>query len=299
MRRAHRSGAGGRATLGVALLTALLGCGSDVHGQAFHAGLEVAKPTVPPAVPGSLDPAEPPLVGTCWTLPEGRTSTPLHQPDPASCSTGHGAETAAVGHSGLADDAPYPTPADLDDPRSPISRALAELCDLDVVREYLGGDSLDAPYAGFAPHLPAADQWAAGARWIRCDVFHGHRTPEPAPGVLAGALRGDDAARHRSCLAGSATDHTVVPCSEPHEAEPVGTEVADLPEGSSHPDEATRLSAAHSCTEVAEDYGGGEVPHGYVVEVWTDTPGEWSEHPHGRCVLVPAGGGRTATSVRA
>ncbi|MGY1669038.1 septum formation family protein [Geodermatophilus sp. SYSU D00710] len=294
MRRAHRCGAGG--LLAVLLLA---GCADTVHGSASYAALEVAKPTVPPADPGSLDPAQPPLVGTCWTIAEGQEGTPLDPPDRADCSGSHNAETAVVGESGLADDAPRPTQADLDDPDSPISGALADLCDLDVVREYLGGDALDDPYAWFASYLPDAEQWAAGARWIRCDVFHGYLVPETAPGVLAGALQGEDAARHRTCFVGSVADYTVVPCSEPHEAEPVGTEVADLPEGAPHPDEETRRSVVGSCATAAEDYGGGAVPAGYVVDVWTDTPAEWPEYPYGRCVLVPAGGGRTTTSVRA
>ena len=291
---------GQRAVLAGTLLASLVlaGCSSTVDGEAFYAGLEVAKPTVPPAEPGTLDPAEAPVVGTCSTIAEGQEGTPLDPPGPVECSGDHNAETAAVGDSGLADDAPHPTQAELDDPDSRISRALTELCDLDVVREYLGGDTLDDPYAYFAPYLPDAAQWAAGARWIRCDVFYGYLVPEPAPGVLADALAGPDAARHRTCFVGSAADYGVAPCSEPHEAEPVGTEVAALPEGGPYPDEPARQAAVGSCTAVAEDYGGGALPNGYVVDVWVDTAEEWPDYSYGRCVLVPAGGGRTTTTVR-
>ncbi|WP_336026490.1 septum formation family protein [Geodermatophilus sp. FMUSA9-8] len=295
MRTGHRAGRWVPVALVAAL--ALAGCSSTVDGEAFYAGLEVAKPTVPPAE-GTLDPAEAPVVGTCSTIAEGQQSAPLDPPPPVECSGDHNAETAVVGDSGLADDAPHPAQADLDDPDSRISAALADLCDLDVVREYLGGDSLDDPYAWYAAYLPTAEQWAAGARWIRCDVFYGYLVPEPAPGILAGALAGSDPARHRTCFVGSPADYGVAPCSEPHEAEPVGTEVAALPEGAPYPDEPTRRSVVGSCTNVAQDYGGGEVPNGYVVDVWVDTAEEWPDYSYGRCVLVPAGGGRTTTTVR-
>ncbi|GAB3308463.1 hypothetical protein GCM10027451_17440 [Geodermatophilus aquaeductus] len=286
-----------RALAAVSVAVVLSGCSTTVGGEAYYAGLEQAKPTVPPAPLGSTDPAAPPLTGTCWLLADGQEETPLQSPQQVECSGDHDAETAVVGDSGLAEGDPRPTEADLDDPDSPVSRALDDLCGLDVVREYLGGDDLDDPYAYVAGYLPDEEQWAAGARWARCDVYYGYDAPETAPRVLQGALgAGDDA--FRACFAGTVTDYAVVPCSQPHEAEPVGTEVAPLPEDPPYPDEPARRSLVDSCTAPAQDYGGGEVPNGYVVDVWVDTPGEWADAAFARCALVPAGGGRTTTSVR-
>ncbi|PWW24284.1 putative regulator of septum formation [Geodermatophilus normandii] len=293
----HRCPGRAAGVLAAAVAVVLSGCSTTVGGEAYFAGLEQAKPTVPPAPPGSTDPAAPPLTGTCWQLAEGQEETPLQPPEQVECSGDHDAETAVVGDSGLGEEDPRPTEADLDDANSPVSRALADLCGLDVVREYLSGDELDDPYAYVAGYLPDEEQWAAGARWARCDVYYGYDAPETVPGVLQGALAGGDDA-FRACFAGVVTDYTVVPCSQPHEAEPVGTEVAPLPEDPPYPDEAARRSLVGSCTGPAQEYGGGEVPHGYAVDVWLDTPDEWTEAAFARCVLVPAGGGRTTASVR-
>jgi hypothetical protein len=295
-RRHPRARTAAGALLGV-LTVVLSGCSTSVGGETYYAGLQQAKPTVPPAPPGSTDPAAAPLTGTCWLLADGQEETPLEPPQQVECSGVHDAETAVVGESGLDGDAPRPTEADLDDPDSPVSRALADLCGFDVVREYLGGDELDDPYAYVAAYLPDEEQWAAGARWARCDVFYGYDAPGTAPRVLQGALAsGNDA--FRACFAGSPADYSVVPCSEPHEAEPVGTEVAPLPDDPPHPDEPARQALIGSCTAPAREYGGGEVPNGYVVDVWVDTPAEWAQSAFARCALVPAGGGRTTTSVR-
>ena len=89
-----------------------------------------------------------------------------------------------------------------------------------------------------------------------------------------------------------------MPCSEEHDAEPVGTRVADLPEDAPYPDEGTRASLVGSCADDVQQYVGGPMPIGYSPDVWIDTEQEWSASPFARCVLVPAGGGRTSTSVR-
>ncbi|HEX2072874.1 MAG TPA: septum formation family protein, partial [Geodermatophilus sp.] len=287
-----------RRGLAGALLALLCGCSGTVAGEAAYGGEDAAKPTVPPAGLGGVDPAGPPVVGTCYTIGEGQAQTPLNPPPPVDCTGEHNAETAVADDSGLGAGAAYPTEAEVGDTGTPIGAAVEQVCSLTVVTDYLGGDELDDPYAYFAPYLPNEEQWAAGARWLRCDVFYGYAEPEPAPGVMAGALTGAEAAAYRVCFVGTPTDYGVVPCSKEHDAEPVGVEIADLPENAPYPDEATRQGLVGSCAEPVEAYVGGPMPLGYVADVWIDSAQEWEAYPYARCVLVPAGGGRTTTSVR-
>ncbi|SEO85320.1 septum formation family protein [Trujillonella endophytica] len=293
--RSHR-----RARWAVAALMAaalLAGCSSTVAGDALPADPGPAKPTVPAAGPGGADPAALPIVGTCYDLDAGQESTPLDPPGSVSCGDPHDAETAVVGDTGLGPDDERPVEDDLYDD-TPLGRAFGELCSLDDVVAYLGGEDPEDPYAYYASFLPSEDQWEAGARWMRCDVFYGYTDPETAPGVMAGGLAGPDSAAYRVCFSGSATSYGVVPCSEPHEAEPTGFALADVPEGAPYPDEPTRQALAASCADEVQEYVGGPAPFGYAAAVWVDEAEDWPDGGDARCVLVPAGGGSTTGSVR-
>lgn len=284
--------------LGCAVLAALAGCTSTVPGEAFRAEIPAAKPTVPPAGPEGADPAAPPVVGTCFTLTLDQALDPLASPPPVNCADEHNAETADVADTGLGPDEPYPTPSDLAQENGDVAVAVEDVCSFEDITEYLGGDELDDPYAFYAAFLPSEEQWAAGARWVRCDVHYGYLEPETAPGVMAGALEGDEAAAYRACFAGNPADYDVVPCSQPHDAEPVGGYV-DLPVGTPYPaDPAARQAIAGECLDDIQAYVDGPMPIGYAADVYVGPSDGWSEAPYARCVVVPAGGGRSSTSVR-
>ena len=280
----------------LALATLLAGCTSTVPGDALPADYGAAKPTVPAAGPGGADPAAPPVVGTCYDLSSGQEYQPLDPPAPVSCGDEHDSETAAVGDTGLGPDDERPSEDELYEDDE-LSAAIGELCGLDDVVAYLGGEGPEDPYAYYAVFLPDEDQWEAGARWLRCDVHYGYSDPETAPGVMAGALDGPDAAAYRVCLAGNARDHFIVPCSEPHGAEPAGYALADLDYDAPYPDEPTRLGLVGSCAEAVREYLGGPPPLGYVADVWVDTAEDWGSGGEPRCVVVPAGGGAVTGSV--
>jgi hypothetical protein len=284
------------ALLLVAGLTLVAGCTGTVAGDAAPAAYEAAKPTVPVAGPGGADPAAPPVVGTCYDLADGQEYEPLDPPSPVSCGEDHNAETATVGDTGLGPADERPSEDDLYDDDD-LSAAVWGLCGIDVVLAYLGGEEPEDLYAYYAVFLPDADQWDAGARWLRCDVHYGYSDPETAPGVMAGALDGPDAAAYRVCLAGTARDHVMAPCSEPHGAEPAGYSLADLDVDAPYPDEPTRLGLVPSCAEAVQDYLGGPPPFGYVTDVWVDTAEDWGSSGEPRCVLVPAGGGSVTGTV--
>ncbi|MGY1772584.1 septum formation family protein [Blastococcus sp. SYSU D00813] len=278
-------------------LVLLAGCSSTVDGDARPADLGAAKPTVPVAGPGDADPAAPPVVGTCYLLEDGQEDRPLDPPAPVSCGSEHSAETAVVGDTGLGEGDERPVEDDLTDDGD-LADEVDELCDLDDVVAYLGGEDPEDPYAFYAVFLPDEEQWEAGARWMRCDVFYGYTSPETAPGVMARALTGPDRAAYRVCFAGTPTSYDVVPCSEPHQAEPTGFRLADVPEGAPYPDEPTRLGLVGSCAGAVQEYLGGPLPLGYAADVWVGTAEGWNAGPEPRCVVVPAGGGQSTGSVR-
>jgi hypothetical protein len=276
----------------------LAGCTSTVAGQALFGGDDPAKPTVPPAGLGGPDPAADPVVGGCYVITSGQNGEALDPPDPVDCSTTHNAETAAVDDSGLGEDDAYPTQDDVDDDSSTVYAALDDICSFDLLSDYLGGDDLDDPYAFFSAYLPNQEQWDAGARWVRCDVFYGYTSPENAPGVMADALQGAQAAAYRACFSGNPADWDVVPCSQPHEAEPIGS-YADVADGAPYPaDPAARQALAAQCASGAADYVGAAPPPEYVLDVYVGSPSDWSSDPFAQCVLTPAAGGQTTTSVR-
>ncbi|WP_409332478.1 septum formation family protein [Trujillonella humicola] len=278
-------------------LVALAACTGTVQGDARPADYGAAKPTVPVAGPGSTDPAAPPLVGSCYLLEDGQEDRPLDPPAAVPCGGEHNAETAAVGETGLGPDDERPAEDDLTDDGDLATR-IDEFCDLGDVVAYLGGEEPEDPYAYYAVFLPDEEQWAAGARWMRCDVFYGYTRPETAPGILARALTGPDPAAYRVCFTGTPTDYGVVPCSEPHQAEPTGFRLADVPEGAPYPDEPTRQGLVASCAGAVQEYLGGPLPLGYAADVWVDTAEDWESGDEARCVIVPAGGGQSTGSVR-
>lgn len=265
------------------------GCATTVVGQASPDPRAPASP--------SADPAEP-EIGTCRIIDDDQLDDPRAGSGPVDCSEEHNAETAAVDDSGLGPDDPYPTAAELDDSDSDISDALGDVCSFDVLTEYLGGDELDEPYAFFSAYLPTRSEWEAGARWVRCDVFYGYSLPETAPGLLAGGLDGPDAAAYRACYYGTPVSWDVGACSEPHDAEPINA-YADVPDGTPYPaDQPARQALAAECADEAEDYVGGPVPADTVLDAYVGSESGWAGGPFAECVLVPAAGGRTSTSVR-
>ncbi|NYJ08175.1 septum formation family protein [Petropleomorpha daqingensis] len=272
----------------VALAAGVLvaGCATTVVGEAS------------PASRSGGDAVAEPEIGTCRLITEDQTDDPRNPPEAVDCAQEHNAETAEVDDTGLGEDDAYPTEADLEVEDGIVAGALEDVCTFDLLTQYLGGDDLDEPYAFFAPYLPTEAEWAAGARWVRCDVFYGYFRPETTPGPLAGALAGADAAAYRSCYFGTPITWDVGPCSKPHDAEPIGAS-ADVPDGTPYPaDQAARQALATQCADDAGAYLGRSVSSDYLVDVYVGSAADWQSGPIAECVLVPAAGGRTSTSAR-
>lgn len=276
-----------RVVLAVSAVLLLAGCTSVVEGVASPAS--VAAPT-----PGDDPLFEAPSVGTCHDIEVAYL--PLEVPPVVDCGDGHTGETASVVDTGLPLDAEYPTEDGLDD--GYLGDAWDEVCSYRVVDDYLQARPIDQVYASSARVLPSEEQWAAGARWVACDVTYGYGSPEPVPGRLAGALASGETAPYRACLDGDPAENDVVPCSEPHWAEQISG-LPDVPEGTPFPaDQAARAAIATQCLPDAVDYLDGPLPADVLVDITTEDADDWAGFPFPTCVVVPAAGGTTDTSFR-
>lgn len=278
----------GRTTTLVLVSAGLLlgGCTSVVEGVATPEA--TAAPT-----PGDDPMFEAPAIGTCHQVEV--VYDPLDVPPVVDCAEPHTAETAAVLDTGLPLDAPYPTEEDLDYAEdSPFT----DVCSYSTADEYVGAEPGDLTYVDYTVLLPTPEQWAAGARWVACDVVYGGSGPEPAPGRMANALDGPDASAYRSCLDGSPVAYDEVPCSVEHWAEQLNS-LPDVPEGAPFPvDRAARQPYADQCLPDAVDYLDGPLPSEYVLDVTTDDEEYWADSPFPQCVIARADGGTSTSSVR-
>lgn len=280
-------GAARGAVLAVGAALLLAGCTSTVDGAASPAS--VAAPT-----PGDDPLVGAPAVGTCHDIET--TYTPLEVPPVVPCSDEHTGETAVVRDTGLPLEAAYPTEGDIDE--GYLGDAWDEVCGYDVTNDYLQGQAGDQAYTSYTQVLPTEDQWAAGARWVACDITYGYDQPEPVPGRMAGALRSGDTSPYRACLDGDAQDNDVVACSQEHWAERISGS-PDVPEGTPFPaDRAARAPIAAQCLPAAVDYLDGPLPPDVAVDITTEDADDWEGFPFATCVLIPASGGTTDTSFR-
>jgi hypothetical protein len=256
-----------------------------------------------------------PEVGDCYDLPPAQVADPLVSPGPVECTAPHDAETVFVLATALDHEQDYPrhvaeTPSgpvlgsgDGDDgrPGNPVSSSLSAVCNGHLVTSYLGGDdsaAMDYVFADFAARLPSEHDWAAGARWVRCDAVYGYGAAQAAPGLMRKALERPDAASFRLCLGLQLTGALpLVPCSSPHQAEVIGT-FPDVSTDTPYPAtvEARQALAADLCGDTVNQYVRGELPADYVVDLWVGAPEHWSGGwmP---CVVSRADGGTTTTSV--
>lgn len=243
--------------------------------------------------------AAPPRFGTCWELRTSDFGTALDQPKRTLCSRPHDAETVWVATNALDPSMPYPTEAQTEDSTGPVGEALDGACSWETVNTYLGDDAAhDVAFVSWQARLPSREQWAAGARWIRCDAVYGVDVPELAPGRMSGALKGPRTADYRACYDGTPTDYGVVPCSKPHTAEIVSAG-EDLPDDVAFPaqDRARQAMAETVCgRELGIDLGTAPRPAGFRLDLYTESqdtaPGQFTVS----CVLVRDDGGRSTTN---
>jgi hypothetical protein len=273
------------ALVGGVLAAALTGCTSTVAGH---------------GTPGDDEIAAPPRPGSCWQLGTSDFGSALDQPTRLPCAKAHDTEVVRVAANAIDRQLDYPTRSQLELPSSAVARALDDACDYLAVSTYLGDDAaMHTPFVDVEPRLPSRAQWAAGARWVRCDVVYGIDTPEPAPGVMAGALQGPRTAAYRACYAGTPTEHVVIPCSAPHQAEIVPDGLF-LTSTSPYPtqDRPRQALAQSVCAEpLTIDLASAPAPPGVALDLYLESPDPDTGNPSATCVLVHPDGTVTSTVV--
>lgn len=284
----------GRRVCAISVLVAVLvtGCTSTIAGQAA-------------AVSGSsgetlevFDQAQPPELGRCLDTVRGG-SDPLGPPPTLACSDPHGGEIAKVVDVPAALDGDYPTEEVLDsDAWGDLLYGSDGCGDFELANSYLGGREQDNLLVDVSAYLPKRIAWEAGARWLACVVEYQTDVFEDAnaPGLMAQAMHGTDADSYRECWFGPELVYDLVPCSQPHEAEPIGDSVSPA-EGTPYPtDPLARAPLVEACADAVVDYLEGEIPNGYVPGVYLPSEEDWPVFPEVDCVILDSSGRRVTGS---
>jgi len=240
-----------------------------------------------------------PALGTCLDTVRGG-SGPLGAPPSIACSDPHGGEIDKVTEVPSQLEGDYPTDETLDSDAWSSLLYGDDGCGEDwLTNTYLGARNQDNLLADYAAYLPKKAAWDAGARWVACVVEYRLSVFEEAnaPGLMAGAMQGPDADSYRPCWFGPQIVFDVVPCSQPHEAEPTGgyivTEV-----GAPYPaDPLSSQPLEEECGNDVIAYLEGEVPEGFAAGVYLPSEQDWASFPKADCVILDSGGARTTGSV--
>lgn len=182
-------------------MTRRLGTGAALAGL-----LAAALATLSAPSSGAADPLfQAPVVGQCSDLSRAELDLPSHGEAAVDCAGPHTAQVTAVATlpEGLAYD-------------SAAFTELAVRTCYDAQRDAVGASRLGVRLTAYAIgyFIPTAEQQAAGARWLRCElVLLGGAELLPLPARLAPGTSPVRTAVAR-CLTGR--DFAVTACSEPH-----------------------------------------------------------------------------------
>lgn len=241
---------------------------------------------------------QPPEPGSCLDTVRGGGG-PLGPPATLACSEPHGGEIAKVVEIPDALDGDFPTDDDLNSDAWGSLLYGDEGCgDYLLPNSYLGARDQDNLLVDASAYLPKKAAWEAGARWLACVVEYrtGLFEDANAPGRMAQAMRGPDAAAYRPCWFGPEIVYDVVPCSQPHEAEPTGDYVAAA-QGTPYPtDPLSRQPLVDECGNEVVDYLERDIPNGYAAGIYLPAEQDWAVYPEVQCVILDSGGRRTSGS---
>ncbi|MDQ3734408.1 MAG: septum formation family protein [Actinomycetota bacterium] len=239
-----------------------------------------------------------PQLGRCLDTVRGGNG-PLSPPVTVACTEPHGGEIARVVEIPAAFDDDYPTDDDLTSDAWGSLLYDDDSCgDYLLPNSYLGAREQDNLLVDASAYLPQRVAWEAGARWLVCVVEYRTGVFEDvnAPGRMAQAMRGPDAATYRPCWFGPAILFDVVPCSQPHEAEPTGDYVA-VELGTPYPaDPLSRQPLVDECSKEVVDYLERDIPNGYAAGIYLPAEQDWAAYPEVQCVILDSNGRRTSGS---
>jgi hypothetical protein len=194
-----------------------------------------------------------PAVGTCWDYPFSVTERISTDAPAVPCEGPHTAETFFVGP--VSDRLGTPSKASVN-----ARLAATAPCTVAAMNAYLGlaGRSLPSRFT-VVPLLPTDAQWAAGERWVRCDVLlqsglQAERVAGPMTAVAAGLAP----AALDFCTPGtpSAKNTAAVPCTGRRNWIKVLEQTLGGPTARFPGTSAIQRRSATICQRVAKKYAG-------------------------------------------
>ncbi|MGO4256273.1 septum formation family protein [Marmoricola sp. RAF53] len=201
---------------------------------------------VPFASTSASDNLTPPKLGACRDLVPGDLTKPSNDTAPIACTTGHTAQTFAIGT------LPAATGKGYDDPRH--GRFVYGTCQK-AFAEFLGADESLAMRSrlSWAWFRPSERGWDKGARWYRCDLVGGpadatklRHLPEDAQGLFSESL--PDA--WLTCARGPGVGKgTKVACTEKHDWRAVTTVKVGQPDDPYPGDRLVQVRSRDYCQE--------------------------------------------------
>ncbi len=266
------------AALGIAALLASCTGTADAPPEAAASRSVGASPSQPPTASPTPTPTRepPPEEGECRGVSIAQLRTIINDEPAVPCRRPHTVVTFYVGRLPEAATRDAIAPAD-----ERVEAAADRIC-RSRFRDHVGGSRTRRRLSMLTPtyFLPPSEQFNAGARWVRCDVF-AYATPQrlaDLPRSLEDALERDRAVdRFDRCsrVSPSSPRFAHVACAEPHGWRAVAVRPVGRP-GERYPDARTVQDRARArCEDPVRDYLGTQDAFSYGFEV--PQPDAWAE----------------------
>lgn len=154
-----------------------------------------------------------PIVGDCWDYDYADAAGGVSSDQPVDCTSEHTGYTFRAGTVSERSELATKESACLRDHAAELG---------------LKNTEVGALLIGVVFWAPTSPEWAAGARWFRCDVASiGQSSLYPLPADIADLMDGDKLARgFAACLVEGRS--ALVPCTDPHDAQWSGSVTSPL-----------------------------------------------------------------------
>lgn len=186
-----------------------------------------------------------PELGACRPLNSKHIARAANLTEPVPCSHPHTAETFLVGQ----------LPGGADDYSAPAHGVFAYKTCAPAFAKFLGADESLAlrTRLGWAWFRPSRTAWAAGKRWLRCDVIGGRAEDGPLrtlPTTAKGLLAKEEVASWMSCARGEVLDNArKVPCDQAHDWRAVTAVKIGAPQDPYPGDRVSEVRARDNCSD--------------------------------------------------
>jgi len=226
-----------------------------------------------------------PLVGACYKYPASTLHTVSSAAPAIACDASHTAETYYVRP--LPDSFGLPSKATLG-----AKISAGQPCNVATMNVYLGlADRVLPSRWQIVPLFPTDAQWAAGERWMRCDiVLQGGLALKPITGMAAAFVAANKPTVFDFCTPKepNATATSAYPCKDPKKnwIKVLDKELGGA--GSKFPGKSSVEKSTRSvCEKMGKKYD-GKVPYPGWWAIWPTSRG-WSEGRRSAQCFVPYG----------